>query len=221
MGRNKIKVLVVDDHAVVRRGIKALLDLESGMEVVGEAAGGLEAMVLAEKLDPDVILMDLVMPDIDGVEAIRRIRSADPDATILVLTGFGSDDKLFPAINAGALGYLLKDATPQELIKAIRDAADGLSPLDPAVARRLVREFARDRTAEPPGESLTERETEVLRHLARGFRNEEIAKRLYISDATVRTHVSNILAKLNLDNRTQAALYALREGLASLDDLSS
>jgi NarL family two-component system response regulator LiaR len=221
MSEGSIRVLIVDDHAVVRRGIRALLDVEPGMEVAGEAASGREAVAQVEKLNPDVILMDLVMPGIDGVEAIRQIRSSQPDATILVLTGFGSDDKLFPAIRAGALGYLLKDASPQELIRAIRDAADGLTALNPSVARRLLAEFSRDHAGEPPQESLTERETDVLRQLALGLSNEAIAKKLYISEATVRTHVSNILAKLGLDNRTQAALYALREGLASLDDLPS
>jgi len=215
-----IRVLVVDDHAVVRRGICALLTTEPGIDVVGEAADGREAVDQAERLLPDVVLMDLVMPGQNGIEATRQIRERCPTVHVLVLTGFGSDDKLFPAIKAGALGYLLKDASPEELIRAVRDAADGRTSLNHAVARRLLEELSREHRPAPPSEPLTEREFEVLREVARGLSNEDIADRLCISEATVRTHVSNILTKLNLTNRTQAALYALREGLASLDEIT-
>ncbi|MBI5503403.1 MAG: response regulator transcription factor [Deltaproteobacteria bacterium] len=221
MQRDNIRVLVVDDHAVVRHGIRSLLEAQEGMQVVGEAATGREAVEKSKELNPDVVLMDLVMPDIDGVEAIVRIRSAQPQIPILVLTGFGSDDKLFPAIKAGAVGYLLKDTNPRDLVWAVQQAAEGLTTLTPSVARRLLAEFSHEPKSEPLPESLTEREVEVLRHLALGLRNGDIAERLYISDTTVRGHVRSILAKLGLINRTQAALYALREGLASLDDLPS
>ena len=212
-----IQVLIVDDHVVVRKGIISLLATEADIAVAGEAANGQEAEAEARKLNPDVILMDLVMPVVDGVEAIRRIRSLNSEACIIVLTSFGSDDKIFPAIEAGAVGYLLKDASPEELVRAIREAAAGQSTLDPSVARRLLSEYVRNGDDESPGESLTEREIQVLQKVARGMRNDQISACLFISEATVRTHVSNILAKLNLHNRTQAALYALKKGLASLD----
>jgi NarL family two-component system response regulator LiaR len=216
-----IRVLIVDDHAVVRKGVRALLGTEEGIEVVAEAGDGREAIARFEEARPDVVLMDLVMPEMDGLEALRGIRECDPEASVLVLTSFGSDDKLFPAIKAGALGYLLKDAAPEELIQAIREAAQGHSSLNHAVARRLLSEFSRDRDSKPPSEPLTDRENEVLRQVAMGLSNERIADVLCISEATVRTHVSNILFKLNLSNRTQAALWALREGVASLDDVPS
>lgn len=219
MADRPIRVLVVDDHAVVRRGIRALLDTEPGIEVVGEAADGEAALSATLELHPDVVLMDLVMPRVDGIEATRRIREAVPEAHVLVLTSFGTDDKLFPAVRAGALGYLLKDAGPDELIRAIREAAEGRAALNPTVARRLLSEFSGERRRTAPREPLTERELEVLRALAHGLSNEKIATSLFISEATVRTHVSNILSKLELDNRTQAALYALREGIAKLDEL--
>jgi len=213
-----VRLLIVDDHPVVRSGLRAFLDTEVGMEVVGEASNGREAVELASELCPDVVLMDLVMPEMNGVEATRRIMSECPESTVLVLTSFGSDDKLFPAIKAGALGYLLKDASPSDLARAIREAAAGRSSLDPAVARRLLRELAREHVGEDV-EPLTPREIEVLGLLARGMANVTIARELFISEPTVRTHVSNILAKLGLANRTQAALHALRVGIASLDDL--
>jgi NarL family two-component system response regulator LiaR len=220
MDEPPIRVLVVDDHAIVRKGICALMDTEVGITVIGEAANGQEAIAQAARLGPDVILLDLVMPEMDGVEAIRRIRAHQIDSRILVLTSFGSDNKLFPAIKAGAVGYLLKDTSPAELIAAIRRAAAGESTLNPTVARRLLREFSADAVDAPPVELLTKRESEVLLQIARGLTNEHIAGQLHISDATVRTHVSNILGKLNLTNRTQAALYALRTGLISIDEIS-
>ncbi len=211
-----IKVLLVDDHAIVRKGIIALLETEADIQIVGEASNGLEAVRLAESLKPDVILMDLVMPGVNGVDAIRKIKAQEPAARILVLTSFGTDDKVFPALKAGALGYLLKDSNPQELIEAIRLVQQGESWLHPAVARIVLNELMH--TTEPSAsEQLTERETDVLKLLAHGLSNRDIAERLVISEATVRTHVSSLLAKLHLASRTQAALYALREGLASLE----
>ena len=214
-----IRVLVADDHAIVRKGIRALLATEPDIEVVGEAENGREAVTEAERLQPDVILMDLVMPEVDGIEAIRRITARQPEARILVLTSFAADDKVFPAIKAGALGYLLKDSGPEELVQAIHQVYRGESSLHPTIARKLLHELSRPSERPPTPEPLTEREVEVLRLVARGQSNQEIADQLVISEATVRTHMSNILGKLHLASRTQAALYALREGLASLDDV--
>ncbi len=219
MTEASLSVLIVDDHEIVRKGVRTLLETEPGIDVVGEASNGREAVQKALNLEPDVILMDLVMPELDGVEAIRQITSRLPDAQILVLTSFGTDDKLFPALEAGALGYLLKDVSPSELLAAIRQAARGQSTLTPVIARRLLREFSPADSSWPAPEPLTDRETEVLKELAHGYSNEEIAEHLFISEATARTHVSKILAKLNLNNRTQAALYALRYGIASLEDI--
>ena len=219
MAEAPISVLIVDDHAIMRRGIRSLLETDPEIEIAGEAANGREAVQKASQWRPDVILMDLMMPEMSGIDAIRQITSAQTGSRILVLTSFSSDDKLFPALEAGALGYLLKDTEPQELLLAIHRAADGESTLTPAIARRLLREFSHEDETSPPAEELTERETEVLRLLAHGLTNEALAERLFISEATARTHVSNILAKLNLTNRTQAALYALRYGIASLEDI--
>jgi len=212
-----IHILIADDHAVVREGLRALIDTERGMELVGEAADGVEAVLQARSLQPDVILLDLVMPRKDGIEAIGEIKQENPEARILVLTSFAEDDKVFPAIKAGALGYLLKDSSPQELLQAIREVYRGESSLHPTIARKLVRELSQPSDLPATEEPLTEREVEVLGLVARGLSNQEIADRLVVSERTVRTHVSNILGKLHLANRTQAALYAVREGLASLD----
>ncbi|MGE5552053.1 MAG: response regulator [Bacteroidota bacterium] len=213
-----IRVLIADDHAIVRKGIRALLATEPGIEVVGEAGDGRQAVVEAERLSPDVVLMDLVMPDTDGIEATRRITMQQPQVRVLVLTSFAADEKVFPAIKAGAQGYLLKDSSPEELVQAIHRVYRGESSLHPVIARKLLQELSRP--PEPPSstEQLTEREMEVLRLVARGLSNREIADRLVISEATARTHVSNLLGKLHLVSRTQAALYALRDGLASLED---
>ena len=211
-----IRVLVVDDHAIVRKGICALLATEPGIQVVGEAKEGQEAVSKTARLRPEVVLMDLVMPGMDGLEAIRRILADQPEVRILVLTSFAGDDKIFAAIRAGALGYLLKDSGPEELILAIKQVHSGQSSLHPAIARRLLQELSHNPDRAAKAEALTERELEVLRLVAKGLSNDEIARSLSISEATVRTHVSNILAKLSLDSRTQAALYALREGLATL-----
>lgn len=219
MGKDPITVLVVDDHEIVRRGIRAFLATEPGIEVLDEAADGRQAVEMAARLEPDVILMDLVMPEMDGIEAIRAIRAQQGSSQILVLTSFGSDDKLFPAIKAGALGYLLKDTSPQQLSEAIHQAAKGQATLNSTIAGRLLRQFSHEATTGVPTEPLTEREIEVLRSLARGLTNEQIGKRLQISEATVRTHVSHVLAKLGMANRTQAALWALREGLVTLNEI--
>jgi two-component system, NarL family, response regulator LiaR len=217
MDKEPIRVLIADDHAVVRRGLQALIASEPGMEVVGEAEDGIEAVSKVRTLEPDVILMDLVMPRKDGLAAIVEIKQEHPDAKILVLTSFAEDDKVFPAIKSGALGYLLKDSSPHELLQAIRDVHRGESSLHPTIARKLIHEISQPSNLPLAEEPLTEREVEVIRLLAQGLSNEEIGERLFIAGRTVRTHVSNILAKLHLANRTQAALYALREGIVRFD----
>lgn len=213
-----IRVLVVDDHPVVRRGIRSLLAEEEGFEVVGEAANGKEALEQVEKLHPDVILMDLVMPEMSGVEAIQRITVNHPEARILVMTSFAADDKVFPSIKAGALGYLLKDSDPEDLLHMIRQVYRGELSIHPTIARKVIQELNRPAQEPLTPSPLTEREVEILQLLAQGVENKEIARRLVLREATVRTHVSNILSKLHLANRVQATLYALRKGIASLDD---
>ena len=212
-----IRILIADDHPVVRRGLTSLINIKSGMELVGEAADGFEAVEKAQSLRPDVILLDLMMPHKDGLEAIKEIKQANPDARILVVTSFAEDERVFPAIKAGALGYLLKDAPPEMLVQAIYDVYRGESSLHPTIARKLIRELNQPPDLPPTEEPLSKRELEVLRLVARGLSNLEIATDLVVSEGTVRVHVSNILTKLHLANRTQAALYALQEGLASLD----
>lgn len=216
-----IRVLIVDDHAIVRRGIRALLATEPGIQVVGEAKDGREAIAGVERLTPDVVLMDLVMPGMDGLVAIRHISTQHPQMAVLVLTSFSGDDRVFPALRAGALGYLLKDSSPEELVHAIHQVHLGHSSLHPTIARRLLQEIAFPCEADEDTDPLTERETQVLQLVARGHSNRSIAGNLAISEATVRTHVSKILHKLDLCSRTQAALYALREGLAPLHDAES
>ena len=213
-----IRVFIADDHAIVRKGIRAVLEIVADIEVVGEAENGRDAVYRVEALEPDVILMDLVMPVMDGIEAIRRIQERRPGARILVLTTFAGEDKIFPAIKAGALGYHLKDSRPQELVQAIRQVYRGESSLHPAIARKVLEELSRPSNRPPTPDPLTPREVEVLRLLAQGLENPEIASKLVITEATVRTHVSNITGKLHVASRTQAVLYALREGIASLDE---
>jgi len=209
-------VLIADDHPVVRKGIRHLLETEPGIELVGEAANGREAVRKFVDVKPDVVLLDLVMPELDGIGAIRAIKMADDHARILVLTTFASEDMLFPAIQAGALGYLLKDTEPEDLVQAIKRVHSGEVSLSPAIAQKVLGEISRRSDRPLTTDPLTGREVEVLGLLARGLANRQIAGQLVISEATVRTHVGNILSKLHLASRTQAALYALREGLASL-----
>ena len=213
-----IRVLIVDDQAIVRKGIRALLAQAKDIQVLGEAGDGHEAVAQAEALNPDVILMDLVMPQMDGIEAIRQITGRHEEARILVLTSFAGDDKVFPAIKAGALGYLLKDSEPADLLRAIRQVHRGEPSLQPSIARKVLQEMQRPSSRPPAPDPLTDREIEVLRLVAKGLTNLEIAELLVVTDATVRSHVSHILGKLHLANRVQATLYALHEGLASLED---
>ena len=214
--KDPIRILIADDHAVVREGLRALIESEPGMELVDEAADGVEAVSMARSLQPDVILLDLVMPRKNGIEAIGDIRQENRDARILVLTSFAEDEKVFSAIKAGALGYLLKDASPQELLDAVYNVYRGDLSMHPSIAHKVMRELQRSSDLPPTEEPLTKREVEVLKLVAQGLANQEIADTLVISERTVRTHVSSILDKLYLANRTQAALYALREGLATL-----
>ena len=213
-----IHVLIVDDHAIVRKGTRALLAETEGIEVVGEAGNGQEAVDRAETLQPDVVLMDLVMPGMDGIEAIRIITNSQPQTRILALTSFAADDMVFPAIKAGALGYLLKDVDPEDLVKAIRQVYHGEPSLHPKIARKVLQEVRHSSKKPPTPDPLTDREMEVLHLVAQGLSNQQIADQLSIAEVTVRTHVSNILSKLHLANRVQAALYALREGLVTLAD---
>jgi NarL family two-component system response regulator LiaR len=214
-----IRILIADDHPVVRNGLRSFLETYPGIEIVAEAENGAQAVELAGELVPDVVLMDLLMPEMNGVEAIERIKSVSPSTCIVVLTSYPDDEYLFPAIRAGALGYLLKDTEPEALVDAIRAASLGQAALHPAVAARLLQD-AGSRKAEPPAE-LSARELEVLRLIARGRNNREIAEELTLAEGTVKSHVSNILSKLHLAHRTQAALYALKKKLASLDDSSA
>ncbi len=213
----RIRILVVEDHVMVREGLCGLIGSCSDMEVVGEATDGVEAVVMALALRPDVTLMDLAMPRRDGLEAIKEIKQQFPEARILVLTSFGQDRKVFLAIKAGALGYVVKDSSSKDLVQAIRDVYQRQLSVPPALASGVVRELSRSSTAPPGEDALAAREIEVLKLVAQGLGNQEIAQRLVLSESTVNTYVSNILAKLHLVNRTQAALYALREGLAVLD----
>jgi two-component system, NarL family, response regulator LiaR len=207
-----IRVLIVDDHSVVREGLRAFLQLQDGLEVVGEAADGEEAIEAASRLQPDVILMDLVMPRLGGVAAMRRLREEVPEARVIVLTSFLDDDKLLPALRAGAAGYLLKNAEPQDVARAVRAAHAGEALLDPVVAARLVETLAAEDGQEPL-DRLTPREREVLVLIGRGFSNKRIANELDLSEKTVKTHVGHVLAKLGVTDRTQAAVVAVRAGI--------
>ena len=213
--------MFVDGHAVVRRGRSAILEKEPDLKVIGEAENGNQAIWKARSLQPDVILMDLVMPEKDGIEAIKEIKKDDAEAKILVITSFAEDEKVFPAIKAGALGYLLKDSSPDDLIQAIHEIYQGKASLHPTIARKLIMELKEEDNgkSQPAEQVLTTREVEVLNLIAHGMSNQEIANQLMVSETTVRFHVSNILSKLHLANRTQAVLYALKEGIAKLEDL--
>jgi NarL family two-component system response regulator LiaR len=206
-----IRVLIVDDHAVVREGLRTFLGLQDGIDVVGEAADGDEALVEAERLRPDVVLIDLVMPRVDGVQAMRELRRRSPRTRAVVLTSFLDDERLLPAMRAGAAGYLLKNAEPKDIAGAVRAAAAGEALIDPAVGAKLV--AALEHGPESRADRLTSREREVLALVGRGYANKRIASELGIAEKTVKTHVSHVLAKLGVADRTQAALYAVREGL--------
>jgi len=221
MSDRLIRVLVVDDHPIVIGGTRAFLEQVEDIQVIGEAHNGAMAVDVFKQLKPDVTLMDLIMPEMDGIEAIRLITEDEPEAKILILTSFITDDKVFPAIKAGAMGFLLKDSEPQELIDAIRNVYKGQPTLHPDIARKVLRELGRKSEDSPIPDPLTDRETEVLRLLSKGFDNQQIAEKLFVAEVTVRTHVSRILRKLQLANRVQATLYALKQGLTSLDDESS
>ena len=208
-----IRVLIADDHPVVRSGLRALIETETGMEVVGDAADGKEAIEKAGQLLPDIVLLDLMMPGVSGLEAIEGIQKYDSDIHILVLTSFDQDDLLFPAIKTGAHGYLLKDSSPEDLLRAIRQVSRGESSLHPTIARKLIREFSGSSRETNPAVPLSTREHDVLELLALGLSNQEIADSLTISERTARKHVSNILDKLHVSNRTQAALFAVHRGI--------
>ena len=221
----KIGVLLVDDHAVVRQGLRMFIEMQKDMEVLGEGSNGAEAVELSARLDPDVILLDLLMPQMDGVEATRKIMQNNPHSRVLILTSFGEDDKIFPAIRAGAQGYLLKDIQPRDLVQAIRETYQGKPQLHPDVARRLMTAVSGnipDKEPKPVSlpkelQGLTDREREVLEQIAQGLTNREIAEKMVISEKTVKTHVSNLLDKLGLEDRTRAAIWALKHGLGSKD----
>ena len=217
--RERVRVLIVDDHQVVRQGLRTFLGLHPEIVVVGEAADGLAAVQLAAQLEPDVILMDLVMPGLDGIAATRQIKAQRPRTQVVALTSFTEDDKVIPAIQAGASSYLLKDVSPDALVEAILAVNRGEARLHPDIARKLMERVARPAAPQEAGasvEGLTTRELEVIRLVAQGRSNQDIARDLVISEKTVKTHVSNILSKLNLEDRTQLAIYALKSGLAEI-----
>ncbi len=212
----KIRILIVDDHAIMRGGLRAIIGFEQDMEVVGEASDGYEAVDKAIELDPDVILMDLLMPGKDGIEAMADIRAKLPEAHFLVLTSFAETDKMLLAVKSGAQGYILKNAPPEELLNVIREVSRGAISFQPAIARQIIDGLAKIDNVEAPEEALTGREMEILLLVARGFTNDEIADKLTISKRTVNVHINNILGKLHLVNRAQVVLYALRNGLISV-----
>jgi NarL family two-component system response regulator LiaR len=211
-----IRIFIADDHAIVREGLRSLLATEPSLELVGEANDGLQAVNKVQTLRPDVILLDMVMPHMDGLKAIVEIRKNWPEAKIMMLTSFSDDEKVFSAIRNGALGYMLKESSPQDLLQAIHSVARGEGFLSPTIASKVMREINQPPKLPPTKDPLTEREVEILQLVAKGLTNDEIAEKLVVSEKTVRTHVSHILAKLQLANRTLAALYALKEGLALL-----
>ncbi|MEW6405384.1 MAG: response regulator transcription factor [Chloroflexota bacterium] len=217
--REKIRVLIVDDHKVVRQGLRTFLELQEDISVVGEADDGQTAVQMVRNLVPNVVLMDLVMPHLDGISATRQVKSLNANVKVIALTSFTEDDKVFPAIQAGASGYLLKDVSPDDLVDAIRAAHRGEARLHPDIARKLMEQVAHGTMPhrEHDAEDITERELDVVRLVARGCSNQEIAKELVISEKTVKTHVSNILSKLQLQDRTQLAIYAIKKGLVESD----
>ena len=211
----KIRVLIVDDHQVVRQGLRTFLELHQDIVVVGEAGDGITAVEMVRQLEPDVVLMDLVMPRLDGIAATRELKSKGLPAKVIALTSFTEDDKVIPAIQAGASSYLLKDVAPDELVEAIRAVHRGEARLHPDIAHKLMEQVVHQASpaSTPPVEHLTEREREVIRLVAQGRSNAEIAQALTISDKTVKTHISNVLSKLDLQDRTQLAIYAIKHGL--------
>lgn len=215
---DRITVLIVDDHAMVRQGLRAFLELQDRaalpIEVVGEAANGKQAIDLARRTRPDVVLLDLVMPEVDGIQATSGILECSPGTRVIILTSFGEEDRILPAVRAGAQGYLLKDIPPEDLVQAIRQVYLGQVQLHPEVARTLMAALAahKERPPQPAAEELTPRELDVLQLISEGCTNRLIAEKLVISEKTVKTHVSSILSKLHLEDRTQAAVYALRHG---------
>lgn len=215
----KIKVLIVDDHQVVRQGLRTFLELQDDVLVVGEAEDGQTAIEMVQQLNPDIVLMDLVMPNLDGISATRQVKSLGSDVKVIALTSFTEDDKVFPAIQAGASSYLLKDVSPDDLVEAIRAVHRGEARLHPDIARKLMEQVAQQTSPlhESHLEDLTEREREVVNLVAKGRSNQEIANELVISEKTVKTHVSNILGKLQLGDRTQLAIYAIKKGLVNPD----
>jgi NarL family two-component system response regulator LiaR len=218
----RIRVLIVDDHQVVRRGLRTFLELQDDLEVVGEAGDGLQGVELASRLQPDVVLMDIVMPRLDGIGATRRIKERAPGTGVIALTSFAGDDQVLPALEAGASSYLLKDVTPEDLVEAIRAVHRGEPRLHPDALRKVmeaavVSRADEARAPEPPPDDLTERELEVVALVAQGLSNREIAERFVISEKTVKTHIGHILAKLGLKDRTQLAIHAIRHGLAGDD----
>jgi two-component system, NarL family, response regulator LiaR len=215
-----IKVLIVDDHQVVRQGLRTFLELQEDILVVGEASDGQEAVQQVRQLAPDVVLMDLVMPRLDGIGATRQIKQAAPQVKVIALTSFTEDDKVFPAIQAGASSYLLKDVSPDDLVEAVRAVYQGEARLHPQITRKLMEQVSQQ--AQPVPESavddLTSREYDVVRLVAQGRSNQEIGRELFISEKTVKTHISHILSKLNLQDRTQLAIYAIRKGIVDAED---
>ncbi len=210
-----IKVLVVDDHQVVRQGLRTFLDLQEDISVIGEAVDGKQALELVRELKPDVVLMDLVMPHMDGIAATQQVRALGLSTKVIALTSFSEDDKVFPAIQAGAASYLLKDVSPDDLAEAIRAVHHGEARLHPDITRKLMEQVSmvRDKSQDSSVEKLTDRELEVIRLVALGRSNRELAQELFISEKTVKTHISNILSKLNLEHRTQLAIYAIKNKL--------
>jgi len=214
---NSIQVLICDDHPIVQIGLRSLINERPGMELVGQAGDGEEAVSLAKSIKPDVIVMDIVMPRKNGIDAMSEIKKSNPHIRILVFSNFSDDKYVFPAIKAGANGYLLKDSTPEELIQAISDVYHEKSSLHPVIAQKVIQQLHQPSQLLKTENPLTEREVQVLKYVAQGLSNQDISKELKIKEGTVRIHVGNILKKLHLSNRTQAALYALREGIAELD----
>jgi NarL family two-component system response regulator LiaR len=215
---NRIRLLVVDDQTVVREGLAAILANYPDIEVIGQAADGIQALEIVKQAKPNVVLLDMVMPGLDGLATIPKIREIAPSARILVVTGFAESDRVYQAIKAGALGYILKDATREQLVQAIRDVAQGRASLQPSIAVKLIQEINHPSESNYTADPLTRRELETIRLIARGLSNQEIAAELFVNERTIAKYVSSILDKLHLANRTQAALYALREGISELNN---